>query len=284
MIYGMFEENDLTDNHRKILTEGRKWGQKWLAGFLQSLNQESERGGGNKRFQLLQTASEDGNLADFVFAVGNRLCAVLFDVHFMKGFGYDELHFLTYERRNRLIQASFEHKFFPIVVNVRWEFNSNDGTSTFKTTDNWMTDIVSGEEVLPEAGMTDELRPVLEWEAHVRAVRAAADELKGRGYKIHWMAYDLKRKPDLWAVDREGNPVWVLVSYNRLGAEGEPDYSYFNHEDADFVDKRGIGIDVGICNLEAGVIKPKVFRGADIKTEIVAFKELYSPKGVSNGK
>ena len=201
MKYGILEEKDLSESHRAILKDGREWGRNWLAGFLSSLNNQEDRKDPNRRFFLLQTGSDKDNLADFVFAIGNRICAVLFDVYFAEGMGFDNVHFLTFERRMRLIEASMEHGFYPMIVNVRWKFDAKQNRNTFETTENWMTDIVSGESTFPEGGLTDEKRPMLIWEAHIRAVIAAADELKSRGFDIHWMAYDLGRKPDLWVKD-----------------------------------------------------------------------------------
>lgn len=276
MKYGILEENDLSVNHRKILKDGREWGRNWLAGFLLSLNNQEDRKNPNKQFILLQTGSDEDSLADFVFAIGNRICAVLIDVYFVKGMGFDNVHFLTYERRMRLIEASMEHGFYPMIVNVRWRFDAKQGHSTFEKTENWMTDIVSGESTFPEGGLTDEKRPVLNWEAHLRAVIAAADELKRRGYDIHWTAYDLGRKPDLWVKDIVGRGAWVLVSYHTLAAEGKPDYSYFDYKDKNFADKNGIGIDVALYN-EDDECEGQVFRGPDVKAKIIAVTELYSP-------
>lgn len=276
MKYGILEEKDLAESHRKILKDGREWGQKWLTGFFQSLNKDPTRKEKGLHCELFQTCSCEDNLADFVFAVGNRICAVLFDVYFVEGMGFDNVHFLTFERRMRLIEASMEHGFYPMIVNVRWKFDAKQGRNTFETTENWMTDIVSGESAFPEGGLTDEKRPMLNWEAHIRAVIAAADELKNRGYDIHWMAYDLGRKPDLWVKDLVGRVAWVLVSYHTLAAEGKPDYSYFDYKDTNFVDKNGIGIDVALYN-EDDEREDQVFRGPDVKAEIIAVKELYSP-------
>ena len=283
MKYGILEEKDLAESDRAILKDGRRWGRDWLAGFLSSLNEEEDRKNSGREFTLLQTGSGEDNLADFVFAVGNRICAVLFDVYFVEGMGFDNVHFLTFERRMRLIEAAMEHGFYPMIVNVRWKFDAKQGRNTFETTENWMTDIVSGESVFPEGGLSDEKRPMLNWEAHIRAVIAAADELKNRGYDIHWMAYDLGRKPDLWVKDLVGRVAWVLVSYHTLAAEGKPDYSYFDYKDANFVDKNGIGIDVALYN-EDDEREDQVFRGPDVKAKIIAVKELYSPNSRPDSK
>lgn len=280
MKYGIIEEKDLSESHRKILRDGRIWGQEWLTGFFQSLNADPDRDDEYRKVKLLQISSSDDDLSDFVFAVGNRICAVLIDVYFVKGMGFDKLHFLTYERRMRLIEASLEHRFCPMIVNVRWKLDAEKGRYTYETTENWMSDIVSGEQTFPEGGMTKALIPVGNWEAHVRAVNAAADELKSRGYGIHWMAYDLNRKPDLWITDREGNGVWVLVSYHHRGDQESPDYSYFDYKAKEFADKRGIGVDVALYN-EGGEEEhgdSVVYRGPNVKAEVVAVSELYSPK------
>lgn len=276
MKYGILEEKDLAESHRKILRDGREWGQKWLTGFFQSLNKDPTRKEKGLHCELLQTCSDEDNLADFVFAVGNRICAVLFDVYFVEGMGFDNMHFLTYERRMRLIEASMEYGFYPLIVNVRWKLDAKQGCYTFETTEHWMTDIVSGEPTFPEGGLTDEKRPVLHWEAHARAVIAAADELKNRGYDIHWMSHDLGRKPDLWVKDLVGRVAWVLVSYHTLAAKGNPDYSYFDYKDPNFADKIGLGVDVALYN-EDDEYEDQVFRGSDVKAEIIAVKELYSP-------
>lgn len=283
MKYGILEEKDLAESDRAILKDGRRWGRDWLAGFLSSLNEEEDRKVSGREFTLLQTGSDDDNLADFVFAVGNRICAVLFDVYFVEGMGFDNVHFLTFERRMRLIEAAMEHGFYPMIVNVRWKFDAKQGHYTFETTEHWMTDIVSGESTFPEGGLTDEKKPILNWEAHIRAVIAAADELKNRGYDIHWMAYDLGRKPDLWVKDLVGRVAWVLVSYHTLAAEGKPDYSYFDYKDTNFVDKNGIGIDVALYN-EDDEREDQVFRGPDVKAKIIAVKELYSPNSRPDSK
>ncbi len=95
MKYGFPEEDDISDVYRKMAKEGAQWGCIYLNGFLESINVRREP---DRRFTVLVRTPGECDFCDFVFAVGNRICAVVFDIYSWGSC------LLTYERRMKLAE------------------------------------------------------------------------------------------------------------------------------------------------------------------------------------
>jgi len=264
------EEDDLTDFHREAHGKGVSWGCSWLNGFLESLNAKED----SKCLVLSQNPGEC-EFCDFVFAVKNRICAVVFDINLWGQ------HTLTYKRRLKLIEASLEHRLMPIVVNIIGGPCPN-GSCGFEISkgEYWMTDPIAGVPILPHMGLgsgDDEMcYPLDEWAAELYAKRAAKLGLEEKGFTIVQM-YPNNRF--FWAKDQNGYPTWVLLSFHHLAIKGTPDYSDFDKSDSCVAGKAGYGVDVAISNnndeslTEVGCLKV-VYRSSNIVASVVAIKKL----------
>lgn len=279
MKYGsseFIEEKDISAVHRKMIKNGAVWGCEYLNGFLESLNEKREP---ENRFTVLVRHPEECDFCDFAFAIKNRICAVVFDVCFWGS------HYLSYERRMRLIEASFEHRLMPIVFNViaGWQLDFSGKTEehkfAFESADRWMTDPVSGITIFPDMGSDDDWKldyPLDEWAAELYAKQAAKRALAQQGIEVVQM-YPNNRF--MWAQDGNGNPTWVLVSFHHAAVEGVPDYSGFDKNNPNVVGKAGYGIDVAISNTKyestsgSRGVKP-IRRSWDIAAEVVSITKL----------
>ena len=280
MKYGLaelIEEKDIPDLYRKMIKEGAIWGCDWLNGFLESLNAKREQ---KDRFTVLVRNPGECDFCDFVFAIKNRICAVVFDVY-----SWDR-HHLTYERRMRLIEASLEHRLMPIVVNLEggWYLKPymkpEDIPCGFEVAKSrWMVDPVSGVSVFPDMGLEDDeglCYPLDEWAAELYAKNATRRALEQKGLQIVQM-YPNNRF--IWAKDCDGKPTWVLVSFHHAAMKDAPDYSGFDKNHPNVAGKAGYGVDVAISNagddslLDSGAFKP-VYRSCNIEAEVVAITKI----------
>lgn len=280
MKYGLaelIEEKEIPDLYRKMIKDGAVWGCNWLNGFLESFNAKRKP---EDRFKVLVRYPGECNFCDFVFAIKNRICAVVFDVYSW------DCHHLTYERRTRLIEASLEHRLMPIVVNLEGGWcmepykKPEDIECCFKMSKRWMTDAVSGISVLPEQGLGsgDEkvFYPLDEWAAELYAKNAARLALEQQGLKVVQI-YPNNRF--IWAKDRDGNPTWVLVSFHHAAIKDAPDYSGFDKDHPNVAGKAGYGVDVALSNggddslMGSGAFKP-VYRSWNVVSEVVSMTKI----------
>ena len=274
MKYGLAElpeEKDIPELYRKMLKEGIAWGCNWINGFLESLNAKRKP---EDKFTVLVQNPGECEFCDFAFAVGNRICAVVFDIYSWQH------HLLTYERRTRLIEASLEHRLMPIVVNVigGWSMEpGKDYSYGFEMAKRWMTDPVSGVSVFPEMGLHDDGKqfyPLDEWAAELYAKRAARLALEQQGFRVVHVYPDNRF---FWTKSRDGKPTWILLSFHHAAVKKAPDYSKFDKNHPTVANKDGYGVDVAIYNNEGNgdaVRFKKVYRSPNIVAEVVSINKI----------
>ena len=269
------EEKDIPEHYRKMLNAGIAWGCSYLNGFLESMNAKREPA---DRFTVLVRHPGECDFCDFVFAIKNRICAVVFDVYSWQH------HLLTYERRKRLIEASLEHRLMPIVVNLTggWHMEpyKEPEPGGFETAKRWMTDAVSGISILPEIGFAcgDEevFYPLDEWAAELYAKKTARLALEERGFTIVQIYPDSRF---IWTEDRDGKPTWVLLSFHHAAIKEQPDYSNFDTTASKVEGKSGYGVDVALSNgkdesLIGAGYPDTIYRSSNLVAEVVAIKKL----------
>ncbi len=275
MKFGFHEEDDITDLYRKMAKEGAQWGCNWLNGFLESLNAKREPDG---RYTVLVRTPGECDFCDFVFAVGNRICAVVFNVY-----SWGQC-LLTYERRKKLMESSLEHHLMPIVVNLLGGWKMDNPETRFEcgfqvAENRWMTDPVSDVTVFPEMGLAEDgsvKYKLDEWAAELYAKKAAREVLEHKGFKVV-QVYPNNRF--LWATDRADNPTWILVSFHHAAMKMKADYSFFDKNGTEVAGKAGYGVDIGFLNgkdaeqVKLGRITP-VFRSPDVVAEVVSMTKL----------
>ena len=274
MKYGLAElpeEKDIPELYRKMLKEGIVWGCNWINGFLESLNAERKP---EDKFTVLVQNPGECEFCDFAFAVGNRICAVVFDIYSW------QRHLLTYERRTRLIEASLEHRLMPIVVNVigGWDMKLGANFSCgFEMAKRWMTDPVSGVSVFPEMGLEDDgelFYPLDEWAAELYAKRAARLALEQQGFTVVQVYPDNRF---FWTKNRDGKPTWILVSFHHAAVKDPPDYSDFDKGHPNVANKDGYGVDVAIYNEEGKGDEARfktVYRSPNIVAKVVSISKI----------
>lgn len=274
MMYGLkelIEEKDISPYRQKMIKDGAKWGCDYLRGFLEELNEERES---KDRFTVLARHPGECDFGDFVFAIRNRICAVVFNVDF-----WGQPH-LSYERRVRLIEASLEHRLMPIVVNLDAGCDPEKiDEKLFSPGERFMTDPVSGIEIFPEIGMGKDWKqyyPLDDWAAELYAKNAARQALEQQGMQV---ARIYPNNMFLWAFDQDGKPTWVLVSYHHAALKKVPDYRSFDKDGPNAAGKAGYGIDVAISNdhddspTADGCLKP-IYRSWNVVAEVVSMTKL----------
>jgi hypothetical protein len=154
------------------------------------------------------------SFADFTFAYGNQLFAVLVDLC------ADGESFLHDDRRDKLLEACSQHNLVPcrfqVSLKMAWSSDSNAGVPVAEPAgEGWnLTHFITGQPIVPADLATDTSVPMSEWELRNFAIQVVRNHIKtDLACRIDSFCDDLKIDPQIWFEDANGKLCWVVVRH-----------------------------------------------------------------------